>query len=117
LHEYTAVRLSIFDGSGNFWKDILKNVLVAGDTSRKPDSAVPGTIDALAKTYPAVFARLMACSAMNWVESNRETTCAALHCEHERLREVEKARLDCIANNRLQMNITIAKRMSSEISY
>jgi hypothetical protein len=86
LHEHTAVRLSILDRSGIFLKDILKHALVAGDTSQKPDSAVPGTIDALAKTDPAVFARLMACAAMNRVESNRETTCAALHCEHESLR-------------------------------
>ncbi|KAL5331175.1 hypothetical protein ACEPPN_000704 [Leptodophora sp. 'Broadleaf-Isolate-01'] len=38
------------------------------------------TIDALAKIDPAVFARLMTCAAVNWVESNRATTRAALYC-------------------------------------
>merc|ERR1711939_114374 len=61
LHKHTSVRPSILDGSGHFLEDILRHVLEAGDTSRKPDSAVPGTIDALAKTDPAVFARLMTC--------------------------------------------------------
>lgn len=98
-------------------EDILRHVLEAGDTSRKPDCAVPGTIDAFAKTDPAVFARLMACAAVNWVESNRATTRAALYYEQERLREVEKARLDRIADDRVQMIVTIDERMSSEISY
>ena len=117
LHKHTSVRPSILDGSGHFLEDILRHVLEAGDTSRKPDSAVPGTIDALAKTDPAVFARLMTCAAVNWVESNRATTRAALYCEQERLREVEKARLDRIADDRVQMNVTIDERLSSEISY
>merc|ERR1711939_1042486 len=117
LHKHTSVRPSILDGSGHFLEDILRHVLEAGDTSRKPDSAVPGTIDALAKTDPAVFARLMTCAAVNWGESNRATTRAALYCEQERLREVEKARLDRIADDRVQMNVTIDERLSSEISY
>lgn len=39
------------------------------------------------------------------------------YCEQSRLREVEKARLDRIADDRVQMNVTIDERMSSEISY
>jgi hypothetical protein len=109
LHKHTSIRPLILDGSGHFLEDILRHVLEVGDMSRKPDSAVPGTIDALAKTDPAIFARLMTCAAVNWVESNRATIRAALYCEQERLREVEKARLDRIANNRVQMNMTINK--------
>jgi hypothetical protein len=65
VHEHTSVRPLILDRSGHFLEDVLKHVLEAGDTSRIPDSAVLGTIDALAKTDPAVFARLVTCAVVN----------------------------------------------------
>jgi len=85
VHEYTSVRPSILDGSSHFLEDVLKHVLRARDTSRIPNSAVLDIIDVLAKTDLAVFARLVTCAVVNWVESNRAITRATLYCKQARL--------------------------------
>jgi hypothetical protein len=85
VHKHTSVKPSILDRLGHFLEDVLKHVLGARDTSRIPNSAVPSIIDVLAKTDLAIFARLVTCAIINWVELNRATTRAILYYKQARL--------------------------------
>ncbi len=55
--------------------------------------------------------------ALNCVTSTRKTARPALDIEQERLRELEKNKLERIAEDRQQMNMTLVARIASERSY
>jgi hypothetical protein len=55
--------------------------------------------------------------ALNCVTSTRKTARPALGIEQERLRELEKNKLERIAEDRQQMNMTLAARIASERNY
>ncbi|MCJ1284328.1 hypothetical protein MMC26_003659 [Xylographa opegraphella] len=80
----------ILDESGHRLEDVVKALDKADDTSRIPDSHVPGTQSSDGQ--------------------------AMLDIEQERLRNFERHEIERIAEDRQQMNMTLPARLASEIN-
>jgi hypothetical protein len=90
----------------------------ADDTSRIPNSYVPGISEhILAKGGFTDYSKIMTSIALNCVTSTCKTAGPVLDIEQERLRELEKNKLERTAEDRQQMNMTLAARIALERNY
>lgn len=113
-----SVREGLIYSSDRQLKDLIEALKKADDTSRIPNSSVPGAVDhILIKSDFTEFTKIMTRIAMNCVRCHRGIARPALDAERERLRESEQKRLERIGKDRLQMNMTLTERMASEINY
>jgi hypothetical protein len=85
------------------------------DTSRIPNSSVPGLSESLlAKNISTEYSRIVTSLAVNCVRCNRSTARAALDVEQDRLRDYERNELERITNERQQMNMALPERVATE---
>jgi hypothetical protein len=112
-----SAKCFILDESGHQLEDVTKALKEADDTSRMPDSSIPGALDeVLAKCDFTEFAKIMTSIVVNCVRCYRGISRPALDIKRERLQETEQERLERIAEDRLQMNMTFAERIASQIN-
>lgn len=108
----------ILDELGHQLDDVIKALGEADDTSRIPNSYVPSISEhILAEGGSTDYSKIMTSIALNCVTSTCKTARPALDIEQERLRELEKNKLERIAEDRRQMNMTLAARIASERNY
>jgi hypothetical protein len=112
------VKRVILDKSSHQLEDVIMALGEADDTSRTPDSYVPGVSEhLLAKSASTDYSKIMTGLAINCVRYNRRTARPALDVELERLREFERNKLERIAEDRQQMNMALPARITSEMNY
>jgi hypothetical protein len=114
---YTLAKRAILDESGHQLEEVIKALGKADDTTRIPNSCVPGVSDyLLAKGTSTDYSKIITSIAMNCVRYNRQTARPALDIEQESLQDHERHELDRIAEGRQQMNMTLPARLASEIN-
>jgi hypothetical protein len=107
----------ILDESGYRLEDVMKALDKADDTSRIPNSCVPGISDYLHPTSTSTdYSKILTSISMNCVRHYRQTARPTLDIEQERLRNYEKHELERIAVDRQQMNMALPARIASEIN-
>jgi hypothetical protein len=90
---------------------------VAADIIRI-NASIPGVLDdVLAKSDFTQFVKIMTVIAVNCIKCYLGIARPALDAEREILRESQRKRLERIAEERHQMNMTFAERSASEINY
>jgi len=78
-----------------------------------PNSYVLGASEhLLAKSASTDYSKIMTGLAINCVRCNRRTARPTLDVEQERLREFERNRLEGIAEDQRQMNITLPTQIA-----
>jgi hypothetical protein len=88
------VKRVILDESGHQLEDVMKALGEADDTSRIPNSYVPGISEyLLAKSASTDYSKIMTSLAVNCVRCNRRTARPVLGVEQEKLREFERKEL------------------------
>lgn len=105
----------ILDESGHRLEDVMKALDEVDDTSRIPDSYVPGVSDSL-KSDSTDYSKILTSVAVNCVRCNRQMAKPIIDIEQERLRNFEKHELERITDDRQQMNMTLSARLASEIN-
>lgn len=108
----------ILDESGHQLEDVIKALKEADNTSRIPDSYVPGISEYLLdKSASTDYSKIMTSLAIHCARCNRMMARPALDVEQERLREFERNELERVAEDRQQMNMALLARIASEINY
>ena len=105
----------ILDESGYRLEDVVKALDETDDTSRIPDSHVPGVLDYL-ESDSTEYSKILTSIAVNCVRCNRQMAKPMLDIEQERLRNFERHELERIAEDRQQMSMTLPARLASEIN-
>jgi hypothetical protein len=117
VHTHSAKRM-ILDESGHQLEDVIKALKEADDTSRIPNSYIPGVSEYLLdKSASTDYSKIMTSLAIHCVRCNRRMAMPALDVERERLQELERNELERIAQDRQQMNMTLPARIASEMNY
>jgi hypothetical protein len=101
-------------------EDVLKALEKADDTSRIPDSFVPGVSEHLlghSNSTPTDYSRIITSVAQKCMTCNRSMCRSALDAEQQRLRDHEKSELDRMAQERLQMNLSLSTRLAIEVNH
>lgn len=115
--ETPLAKRAILDESGHRLEDVMKALDKAGDTSRIPNSCIPGVLDYLHPTSNSTdYSKILTSISMNCVRQNRQRVTPTLDIEQERLRNYKRHELERIAEDRQQINITLPARIASEIN-
>ncbi|KFY80511.1 hypothetical protein V499_00635 [Pseudogymnoascus sp. VKM F-103] len=112
------VKHVVQDESGHLVADVVKALEEASDTSCIPGSNILGFSEIFwAETTSMEFSKVMSSLVVNGAKCIRRIARTALDIEQERLRMHERDQLERIAEDRQQMNMTLAERTASEMSY
>jgi hypothetical protein len=108
-------RRPILDDSVQWLEDVLVALEHVDDTSRTPDSSVPGVLDdLLATTDHPNFVNIMTSVTENWAKCNRLIAKPALEVAQESLRKVKQNKLQGSPADRDQMKKAREERARSE---
>jgi hypothetical protein len=112
------VKHVVQDESGHLVADVVEALGEASDTSRIPDSYTLGVSEVFcAENTSMEFSKVMSSLVVNGATCVRRIARTALDIEQERLRMHERDQLERIAEDRQQMNMNLAQRTASEMSY
>ncbi|KAL5346553.1 hypothetical protein ACLOAV_008260 [Pseudogymnoascus australis] len=112
------VKHVVQDESGHLVADVVKALEEASDTSCIPGSNTLGFSEIFwAETTSMEFSKVMSSLVVNGAKCIRRIARTALDIEQERLRMHERDQLERIAEDRQQMNMTLAERTASKMSY
>jgi hypothetical protein len=112
------VKRVVLDKSGHHLADVLKALEDANNTSYILDSYIPSVSKYLLTKSPSIdYLKITTGLVLNCVKFNCKIARLALNIKQERLRDFERDKLERIAKDRQQINMTLPQRSALKANY